>query len=254
MYEGKYASPRGHRRGDAVRLRLPDGPAPAARPDRPRHGVRDPRDDVPPGPRPAARALADPQADGHRRHARPQDRPRLLHLRGPGQPDHRRRRPDPVARTTSRSCGTTSRTVGVVGTGTMASRHRRGLRQGRATTCCSSAAQPGQGRRRRARRSPRTSTSRSSAAGPPRTTRPRCSARVTGSHLARRPQGRRHRGRGDRRGPRGQDHAVRQPRRHLQAGRDPGHHDLVAADHRAGQGHRPARRTSSACTSSTRRR
>ena len=33
-------------------------------------------------PRPAARAGADPQADGHRGPARPQDRSRLLHLRG----------------------------------------------------------------------------------------------------------------------------------------------------------------------------
>ena len=48
--------PRGHRRRDALRLRLPDGSAGPARPDRPRHGVRDPRHDVPPGPRPPARA------------------------------------------------------------------------------------------------------------------------------------------------------------------------------------------------------
>ena len=52
---GPLRLPRGHRRGDALRLRLPDGPAGAARPDRPGHGVRDPRHDVPPGPRPAAR-------------------------------------------------------------------------------------------------------------------------------------------------------------------------------------------------------
>ena len=65
---------------------------------------------------------------------------------------------------------------------------------------------------------------------------------------------RRHRGRGDRRGPQGQDHAVREPRRDLQAGRDPGHHDLVAADHRAARRPPSGPRTSSACTSSTRRR
>ena len=34
--------------------------------------------------------------------------------------------------------------------------------------------------------------------------------------------------------------AVRQPRRHLQARRDPGHHDLLAAGDRAGPGHRPS--------------
>ena len=37
-------------------------------------------------------------------------------------------------------------------------------------------------------------------------------------------------------------------------GRDPGDHHLAPADHRAGQGRPAARRTSSACTSSTRRR
>ena len=56
MYEQRYATPRGHRRGDAARLRLPDGSAGAARPDRPGHRLRDPRHDVPPVPRPAARA------------------------------------------------------------------------------------------------------------------------------------------------------------------------------------------------------
>ena len=85
MYEAPLRDARGHRRRDAARLRLPDGPAGAARPDRSRHGVRDPRHDVQAGPRPAARAGADPQADGHRRAARPQDRPRLLHLRGARQ-------------------------------------------------------------------------------------------------------------------------------------------------------------------------
>ena len=59
--------PRGHRRGDEARLRAADGPAGAARPDRPRHRLRDPRHDVPAEPRPAARAAPDPQADDHRR-------------------------------------------------------------------------------------------------------------------------------------------------------------------------------------------
>ncbi len=58
MYEAQLRHPRGHRRRDAARLRLPDGPAGAARPDRSRHGVRDPRHDVQAGPRPAARADA----------------------------------------------------------------------------------------------------------------------------------------------------------------------------------------------------
>ena len=73
-------------------------------------------------------------------------------------------------------------------------------------------------------------------------------------HVARRPGPGRHRGRGDRRGPEDQDHAVREPRRDLQARRHPGDHDLLAADHPVRAGHQPARRTSSGCTSSTRRR
>ena len=73
---------------------LPDGPAGAARPDRPRHRLRDPRHDVPAVARPAARAQPDPQADGHRRAARPEDRPRLLHLRRAGLGRGRRRRAD----------------------------------------------------------------------------------------------------------------------------------------------------------------
>ena len=176
---GQVRLARGHRRGDAVRLRLPDGPAPAARPDRPRHGVRDPRDDVPPGPRPAARARADPQAAGHRRHARPQDRPRLLHLRRPGQPGHRRRRPDPE-RGRPAAAPAPHREGGRRRHRHHGQRHRRGLRQGGVRRAVRRP-QPGQGRRRRRRRSPRTSTSRSSGAGPPRTTRPPCSPRSPGS-------------------------------------------------------------------------
>ena len=50
--------PRGHRRGDAARLRAADGAAGAVRPDRARHRLRDPRHDVQAVPRPAARAAA----------------------------------------------------------------------------------------------------------------------------------------------------------------------------------------------------
>ena len=50
--------PRGHRRGDEARLRAADGSARAARPDRARHRLRDPRHDVQAEPRPAARAAA----------------------------------------------------------------------------------------------------------------------------------------------------------------------------------------------------
>ena len=93
---GPLRHPRGHRRGDEARLRPADGPARADGPDRPRHRVRDPRHDVPPGrPRPPARAGAAAQADGHGRAARPQDRPRLLHLREAGLAGRRGRRADP---------------------------------------------------------------------------------------------------------------------------------------------------------------
>ena len=112
--------PRGRRRGDAARLRVPDGSAGAARPDRPRHGVRDSRHDVQAGPQPAARAGPDPQADGHR---------------GPARPEDRAAASTPTSRRTRRSWSTTSCTpvvsadarairpvkqVGVVGSGTMA--------------------------------------------------------------------------------------------------------------------------------------
>ena len=95
---GQLRLPRGHRLGDALRLWLPDGSAGPARPDRAGHGVRDPRHDVPPGPRPPARPGADPQADGHRGPARSQDRQGLLQLRGRRQPGHRRRREVAVGR------------------------------------------------------------------------------------------------------------------------------------------------------------
>ena len=85
-------------------LRPADGSAGAAGPDRPGHGVRDPRHDVPAVPRPAARARAGAQADGHGRSARPQDRPRLLHLR------RRRTRPVVVADGRRRCPSTTART------------------------------------------------------------------------------------------------------------------------------------------------
>ena len=190
--------PRGHRRGHALRLRLPDGPAGAARPDRPRHGVRDPRHDVQAGPRPAARPGADPQADGHRRPAGPQVRPRLLHLRARRQPDRRGRRPDPVGRrpapAQARHPHRRRRRHRHHGR-----RHRRGLRQERL--------------RRPVRRPLATTRSRACA--------PRSSSRFDKAiqrgklrgaegrgarpadrhHVAGRPGRRRHRGRGDRRGP-----------------------------------------------------
>ena len=113
--------PRGHRRGDAARLRLPDGPAGAARPDRPGHRVRDPRHDVPAGPRPAARAGSDPQADGHGRAcwaARPGAA--STPTTGPDSPGRRRRRADPASAPHDPTTPRPVRRVGVVGSGTMA--------------------------------------------------------------------------------------------------------------------------------------
>ncbi len=57
-----------------------------------------------------------------------------------------------------------------------------------------------------------------------------------GHHLARRPEGRRHRRRGHRRGPQHQDHALREPRRDLQARGDPRDDHLQPSDHRDGAG------------------
>ena len=87
MYDAHYATREDIDAAMRLGCGLPDGPAGAARPDRPRHGVRDPGHDVPAVAGPPARAGAAAQADGHRRAARPQDRPGLLHLRGAGLPE-----------------------------------------------------------------------------------------------------------------------------------------------------------------------
>ena len=249
----RYAIARGHRRRDALRLRLPDGSAGAARPDRSRHGVRDPRHDVQAGPRPAARAGADPQAAGHGRLARPQDRPRLLHLRGPRQPGRGRRRAHAEPPTTGRTWCARSRRIGVVGYGHDGHRHRRGLRQGRV-------------RRDLRRPGPRP---RSTASGPPssaRSTR-RSSAASSRSREAggAGPPDRHHVGLDDLAdadlvveavagGPRGQDaRSSRTSTRSASPARSWPRRPAACRSSRA-RPRRSGRRTSSACTSSTRRR
>ena len=235
MYESHYATREDIDAAMRLRLRLPDGPARAARPDRPRHRLRDPRHDVQAGPRPAARAGADPQADGHRRPARPQDRPRLLHLRGPRLPGRRRRRADPLAgrgapAAPRRPPGRRGRLRHD------GRRHRRGVRQGRVRRHLRRP-QPGEGRRRARRRSTSRSRRRparqargvragrrrspGSPAAPASTTSPTVDLVVEAivEDLDR------------------QDGAVREPRRDLQARRDPGHHDLLAAGDRPGRCH-----------------
>ena len=175
----------------------------------------------------------DPQADGHRGHARPQDRPRLLHLRGPGQPGRRRRRAHPVGR--RGPAAAPRRQAGRRGRHRHdGQRHRRGVRQGRLRR---GLRRPRRGQGRQRARHHRAVAGEGDPARQARRVRARRGARPADRHHeARRPRRRRHRRRGDRRGPDGQDRAVREPRRDLQAGRDPGDHDLVAAGDLAGQG------------------
>ena len=112
--------PRGHRRRHAAGLRPADGPARADGPDRHRHRLRDPRHDVQAVARPAARAEPDHQADDDRRAAGPEVRPRLLHLRRAGLAEVVPDAQTPSAGRCRRRAPARSRTVGVVGSGTMA--------------------------------------------------------------------------------------------------------------------------------------
>ena len=200
---GTLRHPRGHRRRDALRLRLPDGPAGAARPDRPRHGVRDPRHDVQAGPRPAARADArsssrwSPPACSAARPAAASTPTRARTARS-WSPTHL----TPVGRRPSRSC---AHDIAQRRRGRHrhhGHRHRRGLRQGRVRRDvrrrAADAKVDGVARPRSSTRS----TRRSSAASSRRPTRDAALGRLTGTHVARRPRRRRPRGRGDRRGPR----------------------------------------------------
>ena len=229
---GPLRHPRGHRRRDALRLRLPDGPAGAARPDRPRHGVRDPGDDVPAGPRPPARA---------RRRSSSRWSPPACSAARPAAASTPTRAPDsPIV--VADDADPVGRRQAAAAARHQAGRrrrhrhhghrHRRGLRQGGVRRRCTSAAPTTRSTASRAtiERSLDKAIQRGKLE---ESAKAEVLGRLTGSHLARRPRRRRHRGRGDRRGPQDQDHAVREPRRDLQAGRDPGHDDLVAADHRA---------------------
>ena len=195
---------------------------------------------------------AHPQADGHRGAARSQDRPGLLHLRGARTARSSSPTPTPRRPTTSRSCSarSTSSAWSAPAPWPPAS-SRCSPRAG--TTCCTSA-----GRRTRstasAPPSSGRSTRRSSAASSRSPRRARVLARLTGStsldDLA------------------GVDIVVEAIAEDLaikttlfenldeicKPGDDPGHHHVLAADHRAARGRPTARTTSSACTSSTRPR
>ena len=131
---------------------------------------------------------ADPQADGHRGPARPQDRPRLLHLRGARTARSWSPTPRPRAPTTSRSCAAT---IAHGRRGRLrhdGHRHRRGLRQGRATTSL----YVGRAARTRstacAPRIERSLDKASSAASSSEAERDAALGRVTGTTVARRPR------------------------------------------------------------------
>ena len=180
---------------------------------------------------------ADPQADGHRRHARPEDRQGLLQLRGADSPvvvaDDKTPSADDKPAAQARHQARRRRRHRHHG-----DRHRRGLRQGRVRRHLRRPL-AGQGRRRpyddRALARQGDPARQARGGGQGRRARP-----AHRHHLARRPRPGRHRGRGDRRGPQDQDHAVREPRRDLQARRDPRDHDVVAADHPVRPGDQPA--------------
>ena len=89
----------------------------------------DPRHDVQAGPRPPARSGSAPQADGHRRHAGPEVRSRLLRLRGAGQ-SHRGARPPHSRHGDGASTASRHRAGRRGGHRHDGSGHRRGVRQG----------------------------------------------------------------------------------------------------------------------------
>ena len=122
--------PGGPGRRDDAGLRPAHGAARAPGPHRPRHGVRDPADDVPPGPRPAACAGAAAPAARRRRPPRPQDRPRFLPLRRAGLPD-RGAGPGRALDPGSRGTGPRRPLGRGGGLGDDGDRHRRGVRRGR---------------------------------------------------------------------------------------------------------------------------
>ena len=133
-------------------------------------------------------------------------------------------------------------------------RHRRGLRQGRLRRHL-----------RGAQRRPRSTPSRAAVAKSPREGRPARQAHRGGARRGARATSRgttsledladgRPRRRGRRRGPGGQAGALREPRRDLPPGRDPRDDDARRCRSSSARPRRSARRTSSACTSSTRPR
>ena len=151
----------------------------------------------------------------------------------PDSPDRRRRRPDAErgrqAAAAPRHPVRRRRRHRHDGRG-----HRRGVRQGGLRRALHRP-RPGQGRRSR-----RDHHQELRQADPARARHGGAEGRGARSrarhHLARRPPRRRPGRGGHRRGPGDQDDALREPRRDLQAGRDPRDHHVVAADHRDGQG------------------
>ena len=123
--------PRGHRRRDEAGLRPADGSAGAAGPDRAGHRLRDPGHDVQAVARPAARPDPDLQADDRRpacwaARSAAASTPTTARTRRTWWPTPTPRRSSPTP-----SAARPVQRVGVVGSGTMADRRRRGVRQGR---------------------------------------------------------------------------------------------------------------------------
>ena len=182
----------------------------------------------------------------------PQERARLLHLRRARQLRRRRGRPDPspCGRAVPSALRGRSARVGVVGSGTMATGivevfAKAGLRRRVRHP------QPAQGRRCDRRRSPSRLEKAVQRGKLEESARAEALSHLTGTTSLDDLAGRRPRRRGRRRGPRRQARPLREPRRDLQARRDPGDHHVLAARRRPAPPPRRARRTSSACTSST---
>ena len=198
--------------------------------------------------RPAARAYAGPQADGHRGDAGPEVRPRLLHLRGSRQPDRRGRRPDAVRRRGARA-EAPDREGRRRGHRHDGLRDRRGVRQGRLRRA-RRRPQPGQGRRRQ-----RGHHQELRQADPARQGHRGCQGRGARpghrQRFARRP--RRRRPRGGRRSPRTSRSRPRSSRTSTRSARRGRSSPPPPRRCRSSRAPRPPRghSTSSACTSST---
>ncbi len=230
--------PRGHRRRDDARLRPADGAAGPDGPDRARHRLRDPRHDVQAGARPAARAEPGAQADGHRGPEGPQERARLLHLRRARlvAASCRDAAPPPVPAARRRAAAACS-SVGVVGSGTMAT----GIvevfaKAGLDVLAVARSEEKGAAVLAAVGRSLEKAVGRGKLE---QADADAALARGAHHHLAAGPRTGRPRRRGGGRGPGGQARPVRRPRRHLPPGCGAGHDHVLAPGGGVRGGHLP---------------